>query len=199
MGNLLFAGLSNHSTEPAETIPSHTKKHSEFIVTLIAFLFSLGSSFGKVLRSVSPHLNAVFCQMDIVCIKMSAQPGRRHRCLTSKGWIDVILQPNQYHLRGENIAAASIMDPSKVYGRCRLFHLTANWSYESVISAAALMCGGRRGNMWPMLSNGAGKQNAGIATEPEAIGEKLPDGRSRIFLWEARRVSGKLFKLKLHF
>lgn len=89
MGHLLFAGLSlvtldmvlrDHPRKQlslfqnAETSPSDTNNHSVFIVTLIAFLPSLESTVGEVIRSISPHLNAVFGQMDIVCIKMSAQP-----------------------------------------------------------------------------------------------------------------------------
>lgn len=63
----------------------------------------------------------------------------------------------------------------KVYSRCPPFHLTAKSGYESDISVAAVICGVAEAICGLWLSNGAGKQNAGDATQPEAAQEQLPE------------------------
>lgn len=116
------------------------------------------------------------------------------------------VRSNQYLLRRRKHSSSSIDNGfGKVRRRCPPFPLTVDSGYESDISVAAAICGVAEAMCGPWLSNGAGKQNAGGATQPEAAREKLPEshGTEESHLPAAgrgaRRVSGKLFKLKLHF
>lgn len=82
---------------------------------------------------------------------------------------------NQYLLRGRKHSSSIDNGFGKVYRRCPPFHLTAHSGYESDISVAAAICGVAEAICGPWLSNGAGRQNAGSATQPEAAREKLPE------------------------